>query len=274
MKTVKEFLNETRKKEDKTSETYNKIRITKKERDANAPVGYYWSSLWGRYVPKTNKTNESTLDEASKNYSKETPYGLRHLEFGGKGGRLRNVETWHKSSKARENFANKLKDKDGFMEIQSHYDPGDTHESVELDEAYMNDIVNHKEGDIVHPFRSHGGFYGGLTHRNPHIIDKKLASKTILKDVNTGKKYSVSHATGKVKDEEGIEQKYSFHGFHNEDEKNEIDTQKNKQHEKDAAHDAIIKHLAEIKNSRGNAIGSLTPETHAAILAHLEKLKE
>lgn len=143
-----------------------------------------------------------------------------------------------------------------------------------LNEAYMRDITQHKEGDIVHPFRSHGGFYGGITHQGPHIVDKKLPTKTILKDVNSGKKYSVSHATGKVKDETGEEKRYNFHGFNTEDEKNEIDARKKNQHEKEAAHEAIVKHLNDMKAGSGRVVGTLSPEKHAEILTHLEKLKE
>lgn len=139
-----------------------------------------------------------------------------------------------------------------------------------LDEAVMGDIVKHKEGDTIHPY--HGQW--GSHHSDPHVIEKKLASKTKIKNLNTGQTFDVSHATGKVKDAAGREQKYTFGGFHTDAEKADSDDRKTKQREKDESHTAIINHLQGLQNSAGHAVGSLSPEHHAEILAHLEKLKE
>lgn len=141
-------------------------------------------------------------------------------------------------------------------------------EFLQLDEAYMRDIQDHKEGDIVHVY------HGAGTHTVPHVIEKKLASKTKIKNLNTGETHEVSHATGKVKDSTGLEKKYTYKGFYTDKEKTIIDDRLNKQHEKDNAHTSILNHLRGLQNSSGSAVGTLSPEHHAEILAHLEKLKD
>lgn len=141
-------------------------------------------------------------------------------------------------------------------------------ESTALDESYMRDIVNHKEGDIVHPYNLNG------RHSEPHIIDKKTATKTVLKGVNSGEKYTVSHATGKVKNSKGDEERYTYSGFSTEAEKAEHNARKQKQHEKNAAHTAILKHLEGMTNAHRDVVGKLSPEEHAELLTHLAKLKE
>lgn len=145
-------------------------------------------------------------------------------------------------------------------------------ESKELDEAYMHDVQKLNVGDTIHPFRNSAY---NINYQDPHTIVKKLASKTVLQNSNTGHKYDVSHSTGKVKNQEtGSEQKYNFEGFHSTSEKNEVEARKQKQRDKDNAHDAIAKHLAGGKNGMGHFVGKLSDEAHKEILAHLEKLKE
>lgn len=140
-------------------------------------------------------------------------------------------------------------------------------EFLQLDEAYMHDIANQKEGDIVHPYSRYGEH-----HASPHTIIKRLKSKTIIQNNNTGEKLHVSHATGNVIGDDGI--RTSLSGFSTEAEKQASDERRNKQHEKDDAHTAILRHLGGMQNSAGRAVGTLSPEEHAEILAHLEKLKE
>ncbi len=145
--------------------------------------------------------------------------------------------------------------------------------AVSIDEShYMRDIANHDVGDTIHPYSR--GLASGV-HRDPHAVVKKSASKTVIQNLRTGEKYDVSHATGRVKNQQtGDEEIYSFGGFDTPKEKAEHDERKKKQHEKDAAHDAIVHHLSGLKNSYGHAVGKLSPEDHAEILTHLEKLKE
>lgn len=94
------------------------------------PVQKKIRSIIESFISREDESVE--LDEASKQYTNATPYGLKHSEFGGKEQRLKHIETWHKSPEAREKFAEKIRDKDGFYEIVGHHDP--KNEAVELDE--------------------------------------------------------------------------------------------------------------------------------------------
>lgn len=138
-------------------------------------------------------------------------------------------------------------------------------------EAVMRDIQKHNVGDTVHPYIQHTW---NVSHMAPHVVTKKLDSKTELQNTENGRKFSVSHANGKVKDSDGIEQKYSFHGFHTPAEKGEIDEKRRVQNEKNNAHDTIVNKLAGMKNGHGHTVGALSDDEHAELLRHLDTLRE
>lgn len=146
-------------------------------------------------------------------------------------------------------------------------------QELNLSEAYITKVQEHPVGTTIHPYSTSS--YGRASHSSPLTISRKLASKTELTRAHDGAKFHVSHATGKVTNaHSGTDSTHGHEQFHTDAEKKEVDDRKAEQHGKNAAADAIHKHLEGMKNGFGNHVGTLSDSDHSEILQHLEKLRE
>lgn len=123
------------------------------------------------------------LDEAAKQYHPEkAPYGMRHSVFAGKEQRLKTVETWHKSPAAREKYANKIADSDGFHEFLGYHDPGNLKEGLESE--HFDELKRHQQKG----FKIRGSVnevpHGSLSTEMKHDDGRSITVTTKRKDAS------------------------------------------------------------------------------------------
>ena len=186
----------------------------------------------------------NTLTEVSSTYSKDTPWGLRHRAFGGRDDRLQTKDTWHKTAKARDNYADKLEQTDGFHSIVGRHNPTSYslkhNESVELIDAIANDdtiaasqkfneILMSKIGVLIND-RSIKVAQNMFGENAPYeIVDdlseaKELSFHKKVKDLHADGKLASADTVGKNKDGHIVVRKgfYYSHGKTAEDHANAV----------------------------------------------------